>query len=771
MATKKNSQYLSSKKHGKEPHPLSVVYTPQLEEEDEGGLDLGKVLSAIRRRMLVIVGITTIVTGVSAIAALTDETTYKAKFEILTEPITVENKLVSSLPESLNSGQDLNVADGVDKTELKILQSPQIMSPIMQQIEERYPDGGMLELKLNPIPETNILEVSYEDSDPEKLRFVLDLVSQAYLRYSLEQRRSDIRQGIEFVEDQLPQLQKRVEILQTRLQLFRQQHDLIDPQGQGQQLSARLDLMVQQRVTIRTQLTSVRALYDTLNKQLNLQPEQAKVALALSEAPRYQGLLNKLQEVETQIAVESARYLEDSPTIVALRRQRQNLLVLVEKEAGNVLDKNVAVSTNSTRNLTSPNGLRDKQTQQFFEAAQQIQTLEAQDKALAEAEGILRGQVKQFPLLARQNDDLERKLKIAVDNLNQFLSKREALRIDAAQKQVPWQLLTPPTFPLPTVANLKNNLLLGIGLGLFLGIGVALVIDKLSNVLYSTKELKDKTKLVVLGEIPFMQAPAKLIEKAGIAGLVQRLSLMFKFGQRSGWPQTNTVSQFWESLRSLYTNIRFLSFDNPVHSIAVISATPEDGRSTIALHLAQTAAAMGQKVLLVDADLRNPKIHAMLGLANTRGLSNIIVDEIELSGALHTSNSISSQAVEQDGIIDAGLIKVEELYSQNSFFILTAGQVPPNPTNLLSSQRMQELVAQFADRFDLVIYDTSSLLGIADGSLLAAYTDACLLVVRLGKTNSSKLETALEGLKISGMPILGVVANGAKNYSDTLAVS
>ncbi len=117
--------------------------------------------------------------------------------------------------------------------------------------------------------------------------------------------------------------------------------------------------------------------------------------------------------------------------------------------------------------------MRDKQTQQFVEAAQQIQTLEAQDKALAQAEGILRDQVKQFPLLARQNDDLERNLKIAVDNLNQFLSKREALRIDAAQKQVPWQLLTPPTMPLPSVASVKNNLVLGMGLGIFLGIGVA----------------------------------------------------------------------------------------------------------------------------------------------------------------------------------------------------------------------------------------------------------------------------------------------------------
>ena len=83
---------------------------------------------------------------------------------------------------------------------------------------------------------------------------------------------------------------------------------------------------------------------------------------------------------------------------------------------------------------------------------------------------------------------------------------------------------------------------------------------------------------------------------------------------------------------------------------------------------------------------------------------------------------------------------------------------------------MRELVKEFSSIFDLVIYDTSPLLGIADGNLLAAYTDASLLVVRLGKTDCSKLETVLEGSKISNLPILGVIANGVKNYSDTLVM-
>lgn len=764
MGPKNNSRYLSLKRHENKPQSLPVVYNELPEEGDEGGLDLSKVLAAIRRRVLIIVGVTTAVTAVAAIAALNSDTTYRSKFELLTEPVTVENKLVSSLPESLNSQEDLQLVNGIDKTELRVLQSPKLMTPILKEIRDKYPDSTLPDLKLNPIPETNILEVSYEDPDPEKLQYVLDLVAQAYLKYSLEERRSDIRQGIEFVEEQLPQLQQRVEILQNRLQTFRQQYDLIDPEGQGKQLSTRLDQVVQQRVDNRTQLSSMRSLHDALKAQLDLEPDEAVTALALSEGPRYQSLLDKLQEVETKIALESSRYRQDSPTIQALREQRENLQVLVDKEAKNVLGKAV---TSQTGSLTSPNGLRNQQTQQFFEAAQQIQALEAQDKALAEAEAVLRQQVKQFPMLARQNDDLERKLKIAVDNLNQFLSKREALRIDAAQTQVPWQLLAAPTPPQASVASLKQNIILGIVLGLLLGIGVALAVDKLNNVFYSSKEVKNRTKLRILGEIPFMYAPDKVIELAGIAGLLQKLGPSLRFGKRKHWLQTNNVSQFWEALRSLYTNIRFLNFDTSVRSLAIISATAEDGRSTIALHLAQTAAAMGQRVLLVDADLRRPKIHTMLELSNTRGLSNLIVEDVSFERIIHKL-CIVSKPYQADEVNELEISYIEESPAENNFFVLTAGQTPPNPTTLLSSARMQELVKQFSKDFDLVIYDTSPLFGIADGNLLATYTEASLLVVRLGKTNCHILETVLEELKISATPILGVVANGAKKHSDPL---
>lgn len=757
MKTKDYFQKLSPERNGKQPQSLPLVYTAQPDEGDEGGLDLGQLLAAVRRRALVIASVTTAVASAVLAVTLTSTTTYQAKFELLTEPVTVENKLTSS---PLNEGEEKQ-ASGLDETELRVLQSPKLMSPIVKQILARYPGSGSPKLNINPIKQTNILEVSYQDPDPRKVQFVLDIVAKAYLKYSLEERQADIRQGIQFVEGQLPQLQQRVKTLQEQLQKFRQQYSLIEPQGQGQQLTNQLNAIVQQRLDTQTQLAKNRSLYTTLQNQLQLQPNEAVAAAALSEAPRYQKLLNELQELESKIAVESARYREDSPTIQELRATQQNLLPLVEQEGQRVLLNKLPSAIVKSRDLTSPNSIRLQQIQQLLDAAQQIQALQAQNQALAQAESILRQQFKQFPVLVRQNDDLERQLKIAVDNLNQFLTKREALRIDAAQKQVPWQLLTPPTKPKPFTVSVKNNLILGVFLGLLLGIGAALLVDKFNNVFYTSEEVKYTTRLPLLGEIPFKQKPKKLAVVAGITDFTQGVDNNFRLGKGGKPSQAYNFSQFWESLRSLYTNIRFLSFNSPVRSLAIVSAAYEDGRSTIAMHLALTAAAMGQRVLLVDADLRSPKIHTMLGLPNIKGLSNVIAEDLDFQNLIQQVGSVSMKAQDYEPRETAPK-QIGELPLVDNFFVLTAGQVPPNPTSLLSSQKMQNLAGQFEAAFDLIVYDTPPLLGFADSSLVAVHADASILVVGIGKTNRSALVKVLEKLKISSTPVLGVVANGIK---------
>jgi capsular exopolysaccharide synthesis family protein len=150
---------------------------------------------------------------------------------------------------------------------------------------------------------------------------------------------------------------------------------------------------------------------------------------------------------------------------------------------------------------------------------------------------------------------------------------------------------------------------------------------------------------------------------------------------------------------------------------------------------------MGLRVLLVDADLRRPRIHETTDLPNVWGLSNVISSEINVDDVIQRSPT------------------------EDNLFVLTAGQIPPDPTRLLASKKMHNLVERLRESFDLILFDTPPLLGLADARILAAHTDGIALVVGLGKTDRSVLTEVLYGLKTSRARVLGLIANGVKGYT------
>jgi capsular exopolysaccharide synthesis family protein len=257
-------------------------------------------------------------------------------------------------------------------------------------------------------------------------------------------------------------------------------------------------------------------------------------------------------------------------------------------------------------------------------------------------------------------------------------------------------------------------------------------------VFHSPDELKESTGLPLLGTIPFHKQLKDHITTT-IADLPSGgEALEFNFGGQS---HRYNASPFLEAFRSLHTNLQFISPDRPIRSMVMSSAVPADGKSTVTTFLAQASAAMGLRVLLVDADLRRPRIHETTDLPNVWGLSNVISSEINVDDVIQRSPM------------------------DENLYVLTAGQIPPDPTRLLSSKKMQSLIGRFQETFDLVIFDTPPLLGLADAKLLAAHTDGIALVVGLGKTDRSVVTEVLYGLQTSRARILGIIANGVKNYT------
>ncbi|HEY9598883.1 MAG TPA: polysaccharide biosynthesis tyrosine autokinase [Cyanophyceae cyanobacterium] len=717
------------------------IYPIRPQEKDQDELNLRQVLTILRRRAWVIAGVAIAVTSAVGFWSFRQTLKYESQFQLLVEPVTSDENLdkLTQLPGGNNvpnSALDYN-------TQIQVLRSPKLMAPIIEEIQKQYPDVtydslfGLNPLVISRLEETKILQVRYRDTDPKKVRFILHQVARGYLRYSLVERQTNLTQGIQFVDGQLPQLRDRVNKLQGQLQAFRQQNNLLDPETQAEQLSTRVSTIEQQRLDTTVKLGETRSLYATLTKQLGLSPNQAVATVTLSEAPRYQQLLNKFAENEAKIAAESARFTEDSPTIQSLREQQRNLLPLLQAESQRVLGKTLQEAGVTT---ASPSSIRTQLTQQLVDATNQMQLLQVRQNSIDQAARFLNLQVKQMPVIARQYTDFQRELNVATESLNRFLAVRENLEIEAAQKALPWQIILKPQEPkAPVSPNNQRNIMLGVVAGLLVGTGAAFLLERLDNVFHSPDELKERTKLPILGIIPYQRQLKQMIAVANVAEEMPSDEVSNKKKNRRQ-PNWYNASPFLEAFRSLHTNIRFLGSDSPIHALVISSATPSEGKSTISLHLAQAAAAMGQRVLLVDADLRRPQVHNLLGLDNHLGLSNVIA-----------TGCTAKQAIQR-------LPKWDHLY------VLTAGQLPPDPTRLLSSKKMHYLMEQFRAVFDLVIYDTPPVLGLADGRLLAAHTDGVVMVVGLGRTDRSALMQALDSLKISNASVLGVVANGAKGH-------
>lgn len=702
---------------GRDSQSLPTAYTPPFEDDDEGGLDLSQLLGAIRRRFLIVIGLATVVASAAAYKAATDTPVYQAQFEILTEPLTIETQVISTTnPQTLSSREEI-VAVNADAVKLKLLTSPQVLEPVAEKLQSQYPgisyEAIARGLNIKP-SDLDILVVGYQSTDPQLVKAVLDLVAEAYLEYSLQVRQTDILKGIKFVEDQLPYLQDRVETQQERLQGLRQKYNLVDPGTTGQQLATQISSIEQQRLDTQLQLRQAQALYTNLQQQLaNPSTTETASASVLTQSVRYQAILSQLGAIDNEIAKGSVLYLEESPEIKLLQEQREQLVPLLRQEGEQV-----------ARDL-----------------ANQIRELEARYEILTDTLNRLNQQVKQLSVTNREYADIQRELTIATDNLNQFLAKREAFKIDAAQREQPWQLLTPPGSPKPSSASVKRNLLLGGVLGTLLGLGAALAIDKLSNILYTPKEIKDVARLPLLGIIPLDKNLKNQDTTVDIGRVFLRNTPdVLSLGMESR-PQ-QLISVFYEAFRSLFTNIRLLSPDTPIRSVVISSAMPGEGKSTVAIYLAQAAAEQGRRVLLVDTDLRHPSIHNRLGLANMQGLTDVISTDIDFNHVIQQSPQ------------------------ENNLFVLTAGSIPPDPIRVLASQKMQDLIAQLRSAFDLIVYDAPPLTGLADAYLLAAETNGMVLVASLGQVKRSVLENALDQLKEHSnfsTPLLGVVANRAKN--------
>jgi polysaccharide biosynthesis transport protein len=725
---------------------------------EEGGLDFERLVKAIHRQIVLVIIINLATIGAAVLWGRSKPPAYEGSFNILIEPVTAEAQVVQAVTGTRTSveAQDLGSAQTEKSTldyptQIQLLLSDKILLPVVAKLKPDLPKISYETLRsslkidrLKEQAETKILQVHYRSASETETKKTIDLIANAYVQYSLSERKTNVRRAIQFVDNQLPNIKGQVSKLELDLQKFREQNQLVDPTLLGTQLGTQMTTIQQEQQITKVKLTEAKQLYNSLEQQIKLQPQGAEAASVLSQAPGYQQLIKQLQDLDVELQSLSAELTDEHPKIIALREKRLKLLPLIQEKANAAVGSTLSQAVPNARSLPYQNELRQDLSKQFIAAATQVKVLDAKLQALETARQSLAAQTGKLPVISRQYENLQRQLKIATEQLSKFLQKREELTINAARQEVPWELTALPAVKKVSSSSLVGDLALGTIAGLLLGMGAALLVEKKNDVIYSLKDLREELNLPILGMIPNRNKETESIDPESEFKEIGDGTFLEEKGAISAPNQTGThrtdcyrFSPFIESFRALNSQLRLLNPDAPIRSLVVSSALPHEGKTTIAIQLAQAAVAMGQRVLLVNADLRKPSLPTLVDRHNKdtiEGLTDVIAGTTKLMDT------------------------VQQLPGETNLFVLLAGSVALDPTSILSSKKMQELIQNCDHNFDLVIYDTVPL-SFADSLLLIPQTDGLLMVTRLGTVDRAALRNALRTLDVSKLAVLGTVVN------------
>jgi non-specific protein-tyrosine kinase len=356
---------------------------------------------------------------------------------------------------------------------------------------------------------------------------------------------------------------------------------------------------------------------------------------------------------------------------------------------------------------------REEQASRFAASKQNLEAQMAQvDGKIEEATGTL-GQLEE----GAERERLESALAQYQGSYYSLLQSYEEVRLAEAQSLstiVQKEAAIPPA--LPVRPRTMTNTLLAAVVGLMAAVGLVFLFEALDDTLRDPAEAARQLGLPVLG----------LVARHAAGGRPE-------VAERPRSPVA-------ESFRGLRTNLQFASLDRPLRTLLVTSPAPEEGKSTVAANLAVVLAQGGFRVVLIDADLRRPSLHRILGLPNREGLSSLFLQRQAYEGRLNPNY----------GFVETGEARLS---------VLTSGSLPPNPAELLGSESMRLILEQASQTADVVVIDSPPVLAVTDAAVLAPRVDGVLLVVKPGATKLPACQQAVEQLRRVGGSLLGLVLN------------
>jgi capsular exopolysaccharide synthesis family protein len=550
-------------------------------------------------------------------------------------------------------------------------------------------------LRIVPIRNTRILELHFVSPDPKLAADIVNTLMRTYVEHNFKTKLDSTLQATDWMAKQIADLQLKVESSQQALVKYQRDNQILGTDEKQNITTSKLD-------QLNRELTAAQA--DRIQKEAKYQNTLAGNLAAIPELSQ-NALIGNLQEqaaiAERDYAEANVRFGPSYPKVIELAKKMEQARASV-RQAIEAVSQRIKADYETALN-------RERLLTRAFDS-QKVEANNLNEKAI------------QYELLKR-DAELNRNL------YEKFLQTSKEATVSAGLKSNnvrPVDTARAPRWP--SSPNIPRNIILALLLGTSTGVALAFVLEGLDNRVRTPDHIEATVGMPALATIPLQHEPKGLRKATAFAAKNDS-------GSSGLIVATRPRSHVAEAYRALRTSILLALSDQPPKSIVVTSGLPREGKTTTSLNLAAVLAQKGARVLLVDADLRRPSVHTVMRIRGTSGLSTLL----------------TGSAVFEDVVQPAPGI--------TNLWVIPAGAPPSQPSELLSSAKMKELITRWENEYDHVIIDTPPVLSVTDAVSLSSDVDGVLMVVRAGNTRRDALRRMQELLAQVNARQLGVVLN------------
>lgn len=597
-----------------------------------------------------------------------------------------------------------------------------------------YVDALSESLYVEQIPETSAIQITFTHTDPQLAAQIANTVAQVFIDFSFENKTARFNKSATWLDETTRKLLAQMQKAEQELANYGQANNFYSTDEKTNLVGDKLANLYSQALKAET---------DRMIKQSLMQEVSEGRVGKLTEAfadQRTTQLQAELGKLQLQLASLSSRYGPDNPKVQEVERQ-----------------------TNEVKQIIADNTkVLESKLRADFERAMRDENLIKQSLDHAKAEAIQQNQASiKFGIL-KQNVETTKSL------YNDFLNKTSQANIQRAEQNNDLRLIEPARIGKLIGPKRPRAILVGLFLSLIGSIGLALLLEYLDNTVKNVQDVSRATQLPTLALIPSMDAAAvksvfsgqkneqpPLLTAAlrdkrgdekktdGLAGLASAARSLTPQGNKP--TAAETVSSIVEAYRMLRTSVLLSTAGTPPKTILITSSQPGEGKTTTAVNTAVSLSQLGSSILLIDADLRRPAVHKTFRIPGNRGITNYL----------------SSNTPIDDLIVDVGVPNLS---------LLPCGPIPPNPAELISSERMKDLIRVMSERYDHIIIDSPPLISVTDPVILSTLVDGAILVVHAGRSTRDLVRRARQELSGVGAKIFGVVLNNVdvkkEGYND-----